>query len=58
MTYLLDVDGSTEACLLAVVALELDAVFFVSDAVGCDGRVVGDLLADEGGFAELVVPVT
>ena len=57
MADLLDVDGPAETGFLAIVALDLNAVFLVVDAVGGDGRVVRDLLRHETGDALLVIPV-
>lgn len=53
---LADVDGAAERGFLRVVAGEVHAVRGVADVVGCDRRVMRDLLADEGGCAALVFP--
>ena len=44
MSYLLDVDGPAETGFLAVVALDLNAVFLVVNAICCDGWMVRYLL--------------
>lgn len=42
---------TAEGGLLSAVSDEGDALRVVGDAIGCDGRVVGDLLDHEGGLA-------
>ena len=58
MSDLFDVDSSTKTSLLTIVALELNAMFLVGDAIGSDRRMMADLFRNQDCATELVIPMT